>query len=607
MTTKKPKTLDVPIDQLTESYLNPRRTFDEGQLRELADSIAADGILQTLLVRPEPGKLPGYEVICGARRLRAATIAGLATLPVRVRYDLDDDGDALEAMITENSQRADVPPLEESDAYQALLGRGRDVAAIAAKLGRTESYVRARLRLQKLGPEGRLLLEHGLLTLTAGLALAQLDEEPQRQAIDHMGRWLRWPSTETMLEAGLEGDGYSVPSVASVAHVQRAIAGTKRTLTTARWSLDDGDLVEEAGPCTTCPRRTGAQVALFGEEGDDLCLDGGCWDRKSEAAWAVERARIEAAGGKVLEGDAAKAALGYGAHLRLESGLVGLDECPDVRGELDDDATEPPVWRGLLGAIPDSERTVLRTPRGDIVEAVDEAAAWKRIEDRYPESAATAARRREAVQGRKARSSGSGSGAASGPSASWKEQERQRQEKARLDAEVCRRCAATLRTAVASGPTELDVEVLRALVSVASSNASVSASSWVLASRGALKASSTVFDADLRIRKLAKEMDRGQLLALLVELVLAREFDQGGRAYGGNPLAPKAAPRQILNHYGVDVAHHRREAKKALKSKTTNGKKKAPKKTTAKKASKKAAKKAAKKSAKKHAPKGASA
>ena len=335
---KKPKTLDVPIGQLTESELNPRRTFDEDALKDLADSIAADGILQTLLVRPlrlvNGRELPGgYEVICGARRLRAATIAGAKTVPVRVRYDLDDVA-ALEAMVAENSQRADVAPLEESDAYEALLERGRDVAAIAAKLGRSESYVRARLRLQRLGPEGRMLLEHGLLTLTGALALAQLDAAPQRQAVEHMGPALRWPRVENWPD-GFEGDEYGhwMPGVASGQHVRAAIKRACRVLAEAPWDLADAQLVPNAGACASCPRRTAAQAELFGDaDGEDLCLDGACWEAKVDGWWTARRAELEAAGATVLEGDAGE----LSAKSREGPGVVLVTVVVAARRELTD-------------------------------------------------------------------------------------------------------------------------------------------------------------------------------------------------------------------------------------------------------------------------------
>ena len=578
---KKPKTLDVPIGQLTESELNPRRTFDEDALKDLADSIAADGILQTLLVRPlrlvNGRELPGgYEVICGARRLRAATIAGAKTVPVRVRYDLDDVA-ALEAMVAENSQRADVAPLEESDAYEALLERGRDVAAIAAKLGRSESYVRARLRLQRLGPEGRMLLEHGLLTLTGALALAQLDAAPQRQAVEHMGPALRWPRVENWPD-GFEGDEYGhwMPGVASGQHVRAAIKRACRVLAEAPWDLADAQLVPNAGACASCPRRTAAQAELFGDaDGEDLCLDGACWEAKVDGWWTARRAELEAAGATVLEGDAAKSVIAWGCEVRHDSGLVTLDEPAEVYQDLDPDEPEVPTWREIVGELAVEDLTVICTPKGELVEALDEELAWSRVQDRYPNSAESAARVREA---RRARSSNGTLEDISGDYEERRrehaERERKRREKAKRDEEVIRRCAATLRSAIADGPGELDAEVLRALVRVAVQHSSTSAVGWVLNSRGQ-KVPAYFFDSTSRITKLAKPMDRGELLALLVELVLAPAFAQAAHR---DPLAAKAGPRQVLKHYGVDVAHHRREARKASRaSKKKPSKMKAPK------------------------------
>ncbi len=130
MPTKKPKHVEVRLDDLTTSPLNPRKTFSEDSLRDLADSIASKGLLQPLVVRPirlinGREMAGGYEVVCGERRFRASLNAGVEKIPVIVRYDLDDDGDALEAMILENNQREDVQPLEEAEAFAALANRGR--------------------------------------------------------------------------------------------------------------------------------------------------------------------------------------------------------------------------------------------------------------------------------------------------------------------------------------------------------------------------------------------------------------------------------------------------------------------------------------------------
>ena len=130
----------VPISILVESATNPRKRFDEKNLEELAASMRAQGILAPLLVRElEESK---YEVVAGARRLRAAKLAELGKLPVRV-VKLTDAG-AIEAQCVENLQREDIHPLEEALGFKSLLELGEPaytIATISSRAGKSEAYV----------------------------------------------------------------------------------------------------------------------------------------------------------------------------------------------------------------------------------------------------------------------------------------------------------------------------------------------------------------------------------------------------------------------------------------------------------------------------------
>jgi ParB family transcriptional regulator, chromosome partitioning protein len=108
---------DLPLESLVESPTNPRRTFDEEALTELANSIRAQGILSPLLVRPLGEQT--YEIVAGARRYRAAQLAGLDYAPARI-VELTD-AQALETGIVENLQRRDVHPLEEAQGLRFIL------------------------------------------------------------------------------------------------------------------------------------------------------------------------------------------------------------------------------------------------------------------------------------------------------------------------------------------------------------------------------------------------------------------------------------------------------------------------------------------------------
>jgi ParB family transcriptional regulator, chromosome partitioning protein len=130
---------DLPVATLTESASNPRKRFDENSLNELAASFKAQGVLTPLLVRElDESK---YEVVAGARRLRAAKLAELEKVPVRV-VKLTD-AEAVEAQCVENLQREDIHPLEEALGFKSLLELGApyNIAHIAARSGKNEAYI----------------------------------------------------------------------------------------------------------------------------------------------------------------------------------------------------------------------------------------------------------------------------------------------------------------------------------------------------------------------------------------------------------------------------------------------------------------------------------
>src|SRR5690349_8738274 len=131
----------LPIGKCFESPTNPRGSKLEGpELDELVASIKEKGVLMPVLARPVKDK---FEIVAGNRRFRAATLAGLKEIPARVSEM--SDAEAREAQIVENLQRADVHPLEEGTAYRKLIEEaGYDVPAVAAKVSKSETYVRDR-------------------------------------------------------------------------------------------------------------------------------------------------------------------------------------------------------------------------------------------------------------------------------------------------------------------------------------------------------------------------------------------------------------------------------------------------------------------------------
>jgi ParB family transcriptional regulator, chromosome partitioning protein len=153
----------VPIEMIVRNPRNPRRDFVEEQLEDLAQSIKTHGVVQPIVVRPEPGNSARYEIIAGERRWRASQRAGLTEVPVIIRAV--DDREALEIAIVENVQRSDLNPVEEALGYQQLIDdHNYTQADLGGVIGKSRSHVANSLRLLKL-PEGVLkFLETGLLS-----------------------------------------------------------------------------------------------------------------------------------------------------------------------------------------------------------------------------------------------------------------------------------------------------------------------------------------------------------------------------------------------------------------------------------------------------------
>ncbi len=174
--------LAVPLDRIGRNPSQPRATFNDAQLGELAASIAVHGVLQPVIVRELADG--GYELIAGERRLRAARLAGLEAIPAIVR-DTDDAETSLELALIENLQREDLNAIEAARAYRELIDRfGLTHEAVARQVGKSRVAVSNALRLLDLAPETRDAILDGRITEGHGRALAAITvPELQRAAL----------------------------------------------------------------------------------------------------------------------------------------------------------------------------------------------------------------------------------------------------------------------------------------------------------------------------------------------------------------------------------------------------------------------------------------
>jgi ParB family chromosome partitioning protein len=173
----------VPVSRVRSSPLQPRQDFSAESLRELADSIKEQGIVQPLIVRLQDDH---FELIAGERRWRAAQLLGLAEVPVIVRQA--DDRAALELALIENLQRENLNPIEEAGGYAQLIGQfDLTQEQAAAKVGKSRVVIANALRLLKLAPDLQAFLREGRLSVGhAKVILGLASPEEQRRAADRV-------------------------------------------------------------------------------------------------------------------------------------------------------------------------------------------------------------------------------------------------------------------------------------------------------------------------------------------------------------------------------------------------------------------------------------
>lgn len=268
------------VDGIRPSPFNPRKTFRG--VAELAESIKSNGIKVPLRVRPIEGAEAHFELVFGERRWRAAKAADLDEVPAII--EAMTDAQARMLMLVELAQTDDVHPVEEAEVFRQLHEDDKlSVEEIAAKINKSESHVRGRIKLCDLAEPVKKAALAGELPATHALLIARVPAKLQVEA----------------LKAIIE-DGTAIPYREAVALVHRkfmlALAG-------APFDITDPKLVSAAGACNACPKRTGNQPELFADvKGPDVCTDTICFGKKVAAAAEVKLKAQEDSGRQVLRG-----------------------------------------------------------------------------------------------------------------------------------------------------------------------------------------------------------------------------------------------------------------------------------------------------------------
>ena len=177
----------IHISDIQKNPYQPRKEFSEEKIKELAQSIKENGLIQPIIVRQSP--VIGYEILAGERRYRASIVAGLSEVPVIIKKLSDQD--MMIHSIIENLQREDLNPIEEAKAYQSLIDKGYTHAEIADKMGKSRPYITNIVRLLTLPnfiltevETGKLSQAHARLLhhiLTDNLSVRQVERLVQEE------------------------------------------------------------------------------------------------------------------------------------------------------------------------------------------------------------------------------------------------------------------------------------------------------------------------------------------------------------------------------------------------------------------------------------------
>jgi ParB family chromosome partitioning protein len=255
---------NLSIEKVIPDPMQPRKTYNEALLKQLSESIKKHGVLQPITVR-KSGK--EYVIVMGERRFRASKLANKKTIPCIVRTYKNND--VLEVQIIENLQRQDVEPTEEAEAI-AFLSEKYVPSEIAKRLGRSDNFIRQRLKLAGLIEGFKHFVRNGDMTISLGIGVALFEPEEQQMMLETMGEDFN-------------------------AHqVNRMIKDQTFDLDKAPFDIADKKLIVKAGDCIECPFNAANQGNLFGD-GKMVCTKSACYESKKSKLFLnlIEKSKKE--------------------------------------------------------------------------------------------------------------------------------------------------------------------------------------------------------------------------------------------------------------------------------------------------------------------------
>ena len=255
---------NLSIGKIVADPLQPRKTYNEILLNGLSESIKEHGVLQPITVRKSGND---YIIVMGERRYRASKLAGKKTIPCIVKEY--ENNDVLEVQIIENLQRQDVEPTEEADAI-AYLSEKYSPSEIAKRLGRSDNFIRQRLKLAGLIEVFKTYVCNGKMTISLGVGVALFEPEEQQMMLETMGEDFN-------------------------AHqINKMIKDQTYDLEKAPFDVADKKLVVKAGACSECSFNAANQGNLFGD-GKMVCTKSACYETKKRKSFLnlIEKSKKE--------------------------------------------------------------------------------------------------------------------------------------------------------------------------------------------------------------------------------------------------------------------------------------------------------------------------
>ena len=305
----------LPLDDIRPSPTNPRKSFPDDSLAELAASIREKGVLQDILVRPvaAAGKKPSFdgrkwqhvdhfELIAGERRLRAAKLAGLSDIGAKVLEMSDED--VLAIQLVENDQREDVKPTEQAAAYQRLVD-AVGLAEAAKRIGKGESVVRGICRIAKAPPSLAEAVDKGLVSRSVAELVCRVPGDASRERAAYcVLTGLTYPPSDSLWNSvddhrpNMELSGGPLTYRETKELIAKHFTRELKQATFSRTALY---LIPDCAPdrndylpkCDSCPRRAGNDPEAKAEGvRADVCLDPECFEQKTLAHRQAEIERF---------------------------------------------------------------------------------------------------------------------------------------------------------------------------------------------------------------------------------------------------------------------------------------------------------------------------